>query len=372
MSVEDANKIKIIGQFSFSYDPKLWDLNKINILFTSIFQREGFEYYDLSAIRMPTFVMHFLNDHFYYNPPRYRDKIAAFFSRDETANFKAHKREILKTREELPFEVIISLSSQNTNGNYFYLCKIEILTVLYQKVSQDIASLNNSKYESKLPHILKYNVDFFKRIISQLPGTIIKEPSFEGVQSKAQIFISHSQSDENLKNFINRSFASSSVKAIYEEYEELINGKISIKKIRQDISESNAIFVVLSENVNKLTYTRDWVAFESGFGAASKKDVWVVEPIEDRDNFSFITPGLTDYLPFNTGSDNFLKYFKLVIDSYDYNFIPKPKIKGVPFECRSCKSKYNIHCPDNCTIPANKLKCPVCNTAITSDIVPSY
>ena len=185
-----------------------------------------------------------------------------------------------------------------------------------------------------------------------------------------QIFISHCQKDGDLKDFINRSFATTNISEVYEEYEQLMLGKISNEKVTSDIKESIAIFVLLSENVNNLSTTRDWVAFESGFGAALKKDVLVFEPIGARDKFSFVTPGLTDYLPFHLNEDTFQKYFTKIIKSYDYIYIPKDKPVGFPYKCKICQSIYKIHCPEEYSFPKNSLKCPVCNQPIKTEITP--
>src|SRR2546421_1984111 len=91
----------------------------------------------------------------------------------------------------------------------------------------------------------------------------------------AQIFISHSARDENLRNYFNRAFATSNVNAIYEEIEQLMNETITTDKVKQDIAQSSAVFVLLSQTVESLSHTRDWVGFEVGYakgiGGAKKK-----------------------------------------------------------------------------------------------------
>jgi hypothetical protein len=80
----------------------------------------------------------------------------------------------------------------------------------------------------------------------------------------AQIFISHSARDQQLKNFFNQAFATSSVNAKLEEIEQLYKGTITTQQIEQDITLSSAVFVLLSQNVDSLDHTRDWIGYEVG------------------------------------------------------------------------------------------------------------
>ncbi|MDQ1591604.1 MAG: hypothetical protein QOG71_2231 [Pyrinomonadaceae bacterium] len=135
----------------------------------------------------------------------------------------------------------------------------------------------------------------------------------------AQIFISHSAKDDDLKNFFNKGFATSSVTAKYEEIEQLLKGTITTEAIKQDISVSNAIFVLLSPNVETLSHTRDWVGFEVGFAAGvggSNKDIWVFENIRDVGSLEMVIPSFDHYVVYDT-SDVALVYVKRIIESYN-------------------------------------------------------
>ena len=82
----------------------------------------------------------------------------------------------------------------------------------------------------------------------------------------AQIFVSHSQRDEDLKNFFSNAFAPTNVRAIYEEFEKIIRGGVTSEQIARDIENSRAVFVILSQNVQNIPHTRDWVVWEAGVG----------------------------------------------------------------------------------------------------------
>ena len=78
----------------------------------------------------------------------------------------------------------------------------------------------------------------------------------------AQIFISHSAKDVQLKNFLNSIFSGSKVTAVFEEYEKLLSGAVTAEKIQQHITASAAVFLLITENVNNIQHTRDWVVWE--------------------------------------------------------------------------------------------------------------
>lgn len=122
------------------------------------------------------------------------------------------------------------------------------------------------------------------------PNTIIKGDKM------AQIFISHSSKAKNLVSFLSDAFSGTKVKAVYEEFEKIMSGDISEEKIRNDIKESNAVFVLLSEEVEKLKHTRDWVVWEAGIAKENNRDIWVFEPVVNKkgkpSELSIVIPSL--------------------------------------------------------------------------------
>jgi hypothetical protein len=65
----------------------------------------------------------------------------------------------------------------------------------------------------------------------------------------AQIFVSHSAKDKELVAFLSKAFASTPVKAIFEEFEAILKGPANAQRIVQDIRQSNAVFVLLGKYV---------------------------------------------------------------------------------------------------------------------------
>jgi hypothetical protein len=207
----------------------------------------------------------------------------------------------------------------------------------------------------------------------------------------AQIFVSHSQKDTKLLDFLNKAFASSNVQAKYEEIELLSHGRRTSDQISADISLSNAIFVVLGKNVETLKHTRDWVAWESGIAHAKNKDVWVIEALEDSPKLSVVIPRVQHYLCFNY-TDPWLSYLREIVTSYDDSHVLKAvaagaavggmlsesaggallgggvgllaainaqtRPSGLPVSCPACNSFYKVH------IASMSMRCPVCNTRL--------
>jgi hypothetical protein len=210
----------------------------------------------------------------------------------------------------------------------------------------------------------------------------------------AQIFISHSAKDKKIVEFINRVFASTKVEAKYEEIEAILDGRRTAPQIAVDIGRSNAVFILLGENVEKLRHTERWVLWESGVAGANNKEIWVLEAREDHGKISVSIPHLHHDVCFEY-SDPWLAYIRAIVFSYDDSHVlpalsagfatgiatesPAAGIlaggivalllagnkQGPPaglmaILCTHCQSVYRIH-----RDPAwNLMRCPVCNTQL--------
>jgi hypothetical protein len=217
----------------------------------------------------------------------------------------------------------------------------------------------------------------------------------------AQIFISHSQQDEEFKNLFLKAFSGTQVKSIFEEFERIMKGKITRDAVARDVENSRALFVILSQNVEKLRHTRDWIAFEAG--AAKNKDVWVFEPYSQSGQISMVVPSVRDYVVFDI-NDAWIGYIRRIIESYDDSqTLPTVLVTGglgalivaalserdkgagavlggiggaiigaavsdksssrpvgLRIECVSCSSVYGVHLPQG----MDTIRCPVCNEVI--------
>ena len=130
----------------------------------------------------------------------------------------------------------------------------------------------------------------------------------------AQIFVSHSQKDQDIIHFFLEAFAGTKVKPHLEELEKEVPTGVTAQKITSDIQLSNAVFVLLSETVEKLPHTRDWINWECG--TANSKEIWVFEPAESLGRVRVVIPRFNHYVLFER-TPEWRKYLLAIIDSYD-------------------------------------------------------
>jgi hypothetical protein len=212
----------------------------------------------------------------------------------------------------------------------------------------------------------------------------------------AQIFISHSAKDTELVSFLSQAFASTQVKGVFEEFEAILKGPTNAKRIANDIRQSNAVFVLLSSNVEQLKHTRDWVGWECGVAAATalqtNKDVWVLEPVADLEKLSIVVPHFRHYVGFDPKESKWQGYLTQIIGSYDDSHFLKAislgaatggvigegvgalwgagaglllaamtsntRPAGLPIHCPQCSSSYSVH------LDQPRMRCPVCNSRL--------
>jgi len=212
----------------------------------------------------------------------------------------------------------------------------------------------------------------------------------------AQIFVSHSAKDKELVALLSKAFASTPVRAIFEEFEAILKGPANAARIAQDIRQSNAVFVLLGRHVEELKHTRDWVGWECGVAAATametNKDVWVMESIAEMDGLSVVIPHLRHYVCFDPTKEFWQGYLTQIILSYDDSHFLKvmsagaatgaalgkaegallgagvgmllaamasqAKPAGLPIRCPQCFSFYSVH------LTEPRMRCPVCNTRL--------
>jgi hypothetical protein len=212
----------------------------------------------------------------------------------------------------------------------------------------------------------------------------------------AQIFVSHSAKDKELKELLSRAFAATSVRGVFEEFDAIIKGPANARRIAQDVRQSNAVFILLGQNVEQLRHTRDWVGFESGLAAATalqnNKDVWVIEEVAELDRLSVVIPHLRHYVSLDPANSFWQGYLTQVITSYDNSHFLKAmsvttaagaaigeaggaligagvglilaamasptKPTGLLTTCPQCQSSYSVH------LATRRMRCPVCNARL--------
>jgi len=207
----------------------------------------------------------------------------------------------------------------------------------------------------------------------------------------AEIFFSHSRRDKAIKEFFLTAFGQTKVSAILQEFESPLPKGPSAQEIQQNIQRSKALFVLLSENVEKLKHTRDWVNWECA--VANNKEIWVFEPSESFGAITVVTPSATHYARYQR-TDDWRAFIQSIVENYDdshvlptlsasavggallnpkspadgiagglvlgvgtliFGALSRPRF-GVPVLCYHCPATYTV------VTPQLTFRCPVCNS----------
>ncbi len=212
----------------------------------------------------------------------------------------------------------------------------------------------------------------------------------------AKIFLSHSKQDEDIKDIFFRGFSGTGVHATLKEYEDVsplgnsfgqINRNMA-EEIENDILMSAAIFVVLSETVQRLQHTAQWIVWECAQAKAKQKPIWIFEPFESLGKIAIAIPHFNHYVRFQM-NDEWRKYIHNIVASYNdtpvlmtaggagaglwllgglpgvilggiaghllSNKTETPK--GFPFICDQCLLSYEVHVPGG----LGEFRCACCN-----------
>ncbi|MFC1994896.1 hypothetical protein ACFLVK_00625 [Chloroflexota bacterium] len=221
----------------------------------------------------------------------------------------------------------------------------------------------------------------------------------------AEIFISHSKRDEDIKNLFSNVFAGLNVAGKFVEFEEYESPPWQF--IQERVNAAQSVFVLLGPHVWQLSHTRDWIAWETGLASQAGKDIWVFEPFEQWCDIAI--PHVSHYVVYEKTED-VIKYVKLIAKSYDDSgqlaslargaavgggigsvlgttggkkgattgmgtagaFLgalietartgsSRVRPMGTPIECSACKSSYRVHAE------LDYFPCPTCRQWIQVD-----
>lgn len=131
----------------------------------------------------------------------------------------------------------------------------------------------------------------------------------------SKIYIIYSKLDVEYINFFSTIFSTfENVKPIIQEFERIVKGDITKEKVLEDIDNSNAVFMILSQNVLNNKHTRDWVTTEGGI--ARNKDIWRFEHCSQAGKIPIVTLFARHYVIFNN-DEYWFRYINRIIESYD-------------------------------------------------------
>ena len=183
----------------------------------------------------------------------------------------------------------------------------------------------------------------------------------------AAVFVSHSKHDKKEIDFFTNIAARAGFRVYLMEWENL-EGKYSSERIR-DIIKSNwienvrMVVVLLGQNVlnpPSPTHTQNWITFEVGAAADSKKPVWILENKDHPINYPI--PFVSDYYQYKLDNVEDLRRIGEII-KYQMTNPPvnNQSYKKVAEKCphSNCNAEYRLW-----NRYVDQMACPVCRQGI--------
>ena len=132
------------------------------------------------------------------------------------------------------------------------------------------------------------------------------------------VFVTHSRHDAPILEHIRELVQSAGVSPILYQYN--VNGLTPAwSEIRDSIKNSQAVFIVLSNNLSSSSHTQNWVGLEVGIACSFGKRVYVFEELHRVTSFPI--PYLTDYVPYDLQDPQLRTLISSV--ARGYNFQPQ-------------------------------------------------
>ena len=203
-----------------------------------------------------------------------------------------------------------------------------------------------------------------------------------------QILILDSLEDQRFRTFFEKVFFSVGVGTVWKNYEGIGTGNRAWAEMNKEVGSSDALFLILSGEVQRLSGAPDWVFGEPGFAAG--KDVWVFEHCEDLMRLSIRTPALRNYVAFYI-TNAWTDYIVKIAEGFEENPAPRPPLPeaklgplpapgagsffeastglalydfstsrptGFKTACPHCSGSYAVHLPSDMEV----LRCPACGS----------
>lgn len=182
------------------------------------------------------------------------------------------------------------------------------------------------------------------------------------------LFLSHSQRDKERIGTLSKALGHT-YKKLYTDYWENQETLPASKRLREHISDSDAVLVYWGPSVEENDVTKIWVGWEVGVATEMGVPIFVLE--DTKGMVTLPIPALTDYAVLDPTDEDSLRQLSNAIDrSLQFHIAnsrlmpnmaitrQKRRFPDVQsFECVNCKQKYLIW------LKAKKQKviCPSCN-----------
>lgn len=125
-----------------------------------------------------------------------------------------------------------------------------------------------------------------------------------------QIFVSHSREDTELLEEFDRVFGKVGLKQYRASFEDQ-QPPVS-EELKNQIVQSNAVFVVLGRQAQAKTHTMIWIGWEAGVAVQNNIPVWIFEDIQSRVKLPI--PSFTDYVLWDSRDDDQKRILRDVIE----------------------------------------------------------
>ena len=173
-----------------------------------------------------------------------------------------------------------------------------------------------------------------------------------------QVFMSHSRKDKNGRTFFDGLFSRENISSYWYSYEG--PSPPHAERLKNCITRSVSVFVLLSQYMNDNLYTLAWISYEVGAAYAAGKKIWVFHKLGDE--ITFPVPYVTAYIerPRSPLKKREVPYSNIV--QYKGQFSPESFNYGLEngllkITCANpdCKASYHVY-----IIKDHKFRCPVC------------
>jgi len=125
-----------------------------------------------------------------------------------------------------------------------------------------------------------------------------------------QIFVSHSQEDEDLLLELDKVFGKVGLKQYRASFEDQMP-PVS-QNLNNEITRSVGMFVVLGRRAQAKTHTMIWIGWEAGVAIHSGIPVWIVEDIHSE--VTEPIPSFTDYVLWDSDKDEQKRILRDVLE----------------------------------------------------------
>lgn len=122
--------------------------------------------------------------------------------------------------------------------------------------------------------------------------------------------MSHSRRDTGIVNLFKNSF-NNKIHPIFYEYE-MCEKNPPYMDIRDKISQSKALFVLMGPHLNCSEYTSHWISYEVGVADGFGKTIWVFEDVNNK--IFFPIPHVNHYVIYDSTKDESLSYLQRIIN----------------------------------------------------------